>query len=116
MKFNYLGFVSVLSLLAIFYFPTGNLGLLGFLGFTVYFRYFFVKHDEMLKSYIKKSATVGFFSNLIAFAPLVFVSSLLFDSYSRAWTFSLAASWSIGVIAFSLTLVYHEHQERKYAT
>ncbi len=48
-KINYLGFLSLLTLIAVLGWQTENKGLYGLFGFAYYIRYFWVVPDEFFQ-------------------------------------------------------------------
>lgn len=108
-KINQLGWMSLIALLGFFGLFTENNGMLGFFGFAVYARYFFVVPDELFVQNVSKAASIGFFAGVfatcLAMAFRVLVPSVL------ATYVSLAASFIVSVVSFSVSLVVLEFME-----
>ena len=77
-KINYLGFLSLLALIAILGWCTENTGLYGFLGFAYYIRYFWVIPDEFFRLNVQKAATFAFMSEMISLVPFMFVCTFIY--------------------------------------
>lgn len=109
MKINKLGFLSFLSFLGLFGVITGKNELLGFWGFAVYFRYFFVKPDELFVENVRKAASIGFFSGIAATAICIVIHMLsptLISSHM-----ALASCFIVSIVFFTIVLVTLEVKE-----
>ena len=113
-KINYLGFLSLLALIAILGWCTENTGLYGFLGFAYYIRYFWVIPDEFFRLNVQKAATFAFMSEMILLVPLMFVCTFIYGA-AKAVPISFALSFAVTVLAFTIALIFLEWKERKGA-
>lgn len=113
-RINYLGFLSVLSLIAILGWCTDNPGLYGFFGFFYYIRYFWVIPDELFRLNVQKAATFAFMMEMLSLVPFVFLCAFILDG-TRAVPVSFGLSFAVAVVAFTLSLTVLEWKERKEA-
>ena len=113
-KINYLGFLSLLALIAILGWCTENTGLYGFLEFAYYIRYFWVIPDEFFRLNVQKAATFAFMSEMISLVPFMFVCSYVYDG-TKAVPMSFGLSFAVTIFAFTLALIILEWKERKGA-
>lgn len=113
-RINYLGFLSLLALIAILGWQTENKGLYGFLGFAYYFRYFGVIPDEFFQLNVQKAATFAFMSEMVLLVPFMFVCTFIYGA-AKAVPISFALSFAVTILAFTIALVFHEWRERKGA-
>ncbi len=101
-KINYLGFLSLLALIAILGWQTENKGLYGFFGFAYYVRN------------IQKAATFAFMSEMILLVPFMFVCTFIYG-VGKAVPISFALSFAATILAFTTALIFFEWGERKGA-
>ena len=113
-QINYLGFLSLLSLIAILGWTTENHGLYGFLGFAYYIRYFFVIPDEFFRANVQRSATFAFMVEMVGLVPGMFISVALF-SVERVVPAAFGLSFALAILAFTGALMVLEAKERKGA-
>ena len=113
-RINYLGFLSLLALIAILGWQTENKGLYGFFGFAYYFRYFWVIPDEFFQLNVQKAATFAFMSEMVLLVPFMFVCAFTYG-VAKAVPISFALSFSVTILAFTIALIFHEWRERKGA-
>lgn len=113
-RINYLGFLSLLALIAILGWRTENKDLYGFFGFAYYFRYFWVIPDEFFRLNVQKAATFAFMSEMILLVPFMFVCTFIYGA-SEAVPVAFALSFAVTVLAFTTALVFLEWRERKGA-
>lgn len=113
-RINYLGFLSLLALIAVLGWRTENKDLYGFFGFAYYFRYFRVIPDEFFRLNIQKAATFAFMSEMILLVPFMFVCTFIYGA-AKAVPVSFALSFAATVLAFTTALVFLEWRERKGA-
>lgn len=106
-KFNYLGLLSLLSLFSLLGRITENTGLYGFLGFIYFIRYFWIIPDEFFRQNVQKSAT-------FAFVPFMFICAYIYDG-SKAVATAFALCFAVVIIAFTLSLAFHEWREQRGA-
>lgn len=111
---NYLGFLSLLALISILGWRTGNTGLYVFFGFAYYFRYFWVSPDEFFRLNVQKAATFAFLSEMISLVPFLFVCSFLYGG-ARAVPAAFGLSFAAAIFAFTAALMVLEWKERKGA-
>ncbi|WP_342759013.1 DUF3796 domain-containing protein [Kineothrix sedimenti] len=109
MKFNKLGFLSILALLGFLGF-TVHRPLLGFFGFAYYLRYFFVTPDEMFRHNVRKAASIGFFSGVWA-TGLSIAVYLLFPPFLSS-NMVLASCYVVSVFCFTIALLVLEMKEQ----
>lgn len=113
-RINYLGFLSLLVLIAILGWQTENKGLYGFFGFAYYFRYFWVIPDEFFQLNVQKAATFAFMSEMVLLVPFMFVCTFIYG-VAKAVPISFALSFAVTILAFTIALIFHEWRERKGA-
>ena len=113
-RINYLGFLSLLALIAILGWQTENKGLYGFFFFFYYFRYFWVIPDEFFQLNVQKAATFAFMSEMVLLVPFMFVCAFTYG-VAKAVPISFALSFSVTILAFTIALIFHEWRERKGA-
>lgn len=113
MKLNKLGLLSLLALIGILGFTTENKAYLGFFGFLGYVRYFFVTPDELFIQNIRKAASLGFFSGVIAMGIGILLHVLLSSLIKNTAVLALAASYVVSMLSFSIALVVLELREQK---
>lgn len=110
-RINRLGFLSLFALLGFLAFVTGNDALFGFFGFAYYVRYFFVTPDELFVEHVRRAATIGFFSGVVA----VGIGALLrvFMPWVLSATAVFAACFVISFCFFTFTLTVFEWREAR---
>lgn len=113
-RINYLGFLSLLALIAVLGWATDNRGLYGFFGFAYFIRYFWVIPDEFFQLNVQKAATFAFMAEMIVLVPLMFAFSALYGS-AKAVPAAFAASFAVAIFAFSITLAVLEWNEQRGA-
>lgn len=111
---NYLGFLSLLALIAVLGWTTENEGLYGFLGFAYYLRYFWVIPDEFFRLNVQKAATFAFMAEMISLVPFMFACSLLFGAVKAVPT-AFGLSYAAAILAFTVALLALEWKEQKGA-
>lgn len=104
---NYVGFLSLLALIAILGFTMEAPGLIGFLGFLYFARYFFLEPTLAFKHILQKSCCYAFLSELFTFLPLLFIAFFSFP-LTLALTVALGISFVISIAVFTFLLVYYE--------
>ena len=92
-KFNYLGLLSLLSLVSL-------------LGRII--------PDEFFRQNVQKSATFAFMAEMIAFVPFMFICAYIYDG-SKAVATAFALCFAVVIIAFTLSLAFHEWREQRGA-
>lgn len=113
-RINYLGFLSLLALIAVLGWKTENKGLYGFFGFAYYLRYFWVIPDEFFKLNVQKASTFALMTEMISLVPFMFICTLIYGAAKavpRAFGFSYAAA----ILAFTTALIVLEWKEQKGA-
>ena len=108
MYFNKLGLFSILALLGFLGFWTENKGFFGFFGFAAYLSYFNVLPDELFWQNVQKAATTAFFIQMLSLLPICLGATLLGIRGSQIAGVAFASSFSIGVIIFTLYLIWME--------
>ncbi len=111
--FNYLGLLSLLSLIALLGWVLEEPGFYGFLGFAYYLRYFAVQPDELFRMNLQRAATFAFFAEMISLVPLVFLCTFLYRGKGLAMAFGLC--FAAAVFAFSGALLVLEWREQRGA-
>ncbi len=109
MKLNRLGFLSLFALIGILGLISNNKGLAGFFGYAYYIRYFFVIPDELFIANIRKAASFGFFSGIIATGIALILHILLPALLSNAMI--LASCYVVSVFCFTIALIVLEIKE-----
>jgi len=101
-----MGLIGFLGFLG---FYTGNYGFFGFFGFFVFFTYALKKYDELFDAYVKKSATLAFFTSVVLFyVALCAVVILNIQEYIPI-LFTLV--FVVSIIVFILRLTIYEIAE-----
>lgn len=113
-RINYLGFLSLLALIAFLGWQTDNKELYGFFGFAYYLRYFWVIPDEFFRLNVRKAAAFAFMSEMLLLVPFMFVCTFIYGA-AKAVPISFALSFAVTVLAFSITLIFLEWKEREGA-
>ncbi len=113
-RINYLGFLSLLALIAILGWTTENDGLYGFFGFAYYVRYFWVIPDEFFRLNVQKSATFAFMAEMISLVPFMFACSYIYG-VTKAVPTAFGLSFAVTIFAFTAALCVLEVKERKGA-
>ncbi len=108
---NKLGYLALLGFIGILGFFTDNKGLLFFFAFFVFFRYFFVKADELFKLNVQKAATPAFFAGVGVQALTIFITAITNSRTQLIVGWSL--SFSVSIMVFILILVIFEFREYK---
>lgn len=105
-----LGLLSFLGLLGIF---TDKKILLCFFAFLVHFQYLFVETDEMMEEYMNKSAAISFYINSLSFVIISVISIIILKfNISKALIFSLAISWSLSILVYTILVLNYEIKEK----
>lgn len=113
-KVNYLGFLSLLALIAILGWTTDNPGLYGFFGFAYYLRYFWVIPDEFFQMNVQRAATCAFMAEMISLVPLMFVCTYLYGAGEAVRT-AFGLSYAVTIFVFTIVLMVLEWREQKGA-
>ena len=108
-KINFLGFLSLVSTVALLGIVTEEKGWYGFLGFLYYLRYFWIIPDESFKEYVKNSASLAFFVQVFSMVLLLTVLGLL--KYENYIQFAFGIAFSFGVFVFTISIVVAEWKE-----
>ena len=107
--YGMMGFLSLLGLVGVF---TEERAFLGFFGFAVDFQYFFMESDEMLETYMTRSAARAFFAGMLATAAVAAGVLLAAGAPgSRALSAGFAAGWAAAVVVYALSSAYHGVRE-----
>ena len=109
MKPNRLGFLSLFAIIGLLGLVSDNKGFAGFLGYAYYIRYFFVIPDELFIANIRKAASFGFFSGIIATGIALLLHILVPGLLSNAMI--LASCYVVSVFCFTIALVIFEIKE-----
>lgn len=113
-RINYLGFLSLLSLIAVLGWTTENNGLYGFFGFAYYVRYFWVTPDEFFRLNLQKAATFAFMMEMLSLVPFMFFCVYRYGSV-KAIPMSFGLSFAVTIFAFTAALIVLEWRERRGA-
>ena len=114
-KFNALGLLSLLALIAPMGWLTGEPGWYGFCGFAYYLRYFWVMPDEFFRLNVQKAATFAFMSEMISLVPFMFVCAYVYGAV-KAVPMAFGLSFAVTIFAFTMALVILEMKERRGAS
>jgi hypothetical protein len=106
---NKLGFLGLLGFWGVLGIVTDNRYLLAFFAYFVFFRYFFVKPDELFKQYVQGAATPAFFTGVAIQAVTIAVTAFTKDI--NQLVIGLSLSFSIPVMLFIILLVGTEYRE-----
>jgi hypothetical protein len=110
-EINKLGFMSLMALLGFIGIFSENKGFLGFFGFLCYARYFTVIPDELFKQFVRRSASIGFFTGTGTTALAIAFLVLLEDIFTPVAAF--AAGFVVSIIAFTIALIYFEYEDQQ---
>ncbi|MDO4544999.1 MAG: DUF3796 domain-containing protein [Bacillota bacterium] len=111
-KINYLGFLSLLSLLAILGWTTGDSYLYAYLAFLVFIRYFWVVPDEMFMLNAHKAAFLALMIQFISLVPSMFLFSFFLGA--RVDTpMAFCLSVGIAIFVFCGYLAFLEWREER---
>lgn len=110
LAYGSIGLLSILSLLGIF---TDKKIFLCFIAFIIHLQYFFKETDEMMEAYINKSAALSFYISNLSFVIVLFIG-LIFLGYDlyKSLIFSLALSWSIAILVYTILIIDYETREK----
>ncbi len=109
MKLNRLGFLSLFAIIGVLGLVSDNKGLTGFFGYAYYIRYFFVIPDELFITNIRKAASFGFFSGILATGIALILHILFPGLLSNAMI--LASCYVVSVFCFTFALIVLEIKE-----
>jgi fatty acid desaturase len=101
-----MGLIGFLGFLG---FYSGNYGYFGFFGFFVFFTYALKKYDELFDAYVKRSATLAFFTSVVLFCVALCTVVILNVPEYIPVLFTLVFVFSI--IVFILLLTIYEMAE-----
>ncbi|WP_026895971.1 DUF3796 domain-containing protein [Clostridiisalibacter paucivorans] len=111
-KFNYLGLLSLLSLIGFLGWKTGDISLYGFFGFGYYIRYFFIIPDELFELNVRKAATSAFLCQMISLVLFMFLGYFVYLD-ARAIPFAFGLSFATAIFVFSIYLMVLEYRESR---
>ncbi len=107
-KVGYLGLFGFMGILGII---TDNRFLLAFFAYFVFFRYFFIKPDELFKLYVQSAAVPAFFTGVtIQFLTIAITA---FTKNITQLITGLSLSFSISTALFILILTFFEMKETR---
>ncbi|MCZ0717455.1 DUF3796 domain-containing protein [Aerococcus kribbianus] len=110
LMYGSLGLLSLLSLVGIF---TDQKIFLCFFAFIIHFQYLFKETDEMMEAYMNKSAMISFYANSISFVLAMFISLFVLNhELYKSLIFSLALSWSISILVYTILILNYEIREK----
>ena len=100
-----MGFLSLLGLIGIF---TEERGFLAFFAFAVDFEFFFLPSDEMVDSYMTRSAARGFFCGMLSVA-VVALAAFFWTGRDggEALAAAFSAGWAVSVVVYALSAAYN---------
>ena len=104
-----LGFVSLLGLIGIF---SEHRSFLFFFAFAVDFEYFFLPSDEMLETYVNRSAARGFFVGMLVCAAAALFQFFAGSDGRAALAEGFAWGWAAAVVVYALSTAYYGFRER----
>lgn len=108
--YGLIGFLSLLGFIGIF---TEAKSFLAFFAFAVDFEYFFIKSDEMLETYMSKSASLAFYCGMVAVALVSFVCFFAgIKEETDALITGLASGWAVSVVIYALSTAYYGFKEK----
>lgn len=109
MKLNRLGFLSLFAIIGVLGLVSDNKEFAGFFGYAYYIRYFFVIPDELFIANIRKVASFGFFSGILATGIALILHILFPGLLSNAMI--LASCYVVSVFCFTIALIVLEIKE-----
>lgn len=109
MKLNRLGFLSLFAIIGVLGLVSDNKEFAGFFGYAYYIRYFFVIPDELFIANIRKAASFGFFSGILATGIALILHILFPGLLSNAMI--LASCYVVSVFCFTIALIVLEVKE-----
>lgn len=105
------GFLSLLGFLGVF---TEEKTFCAFFAFAVDFKFFFVKSDEMLDEYMRKSAALAFYCGMAAVAVATLISFFTSERLAnRALISGLAAGWVVCVLVHAVSTAFYGFREQR---
>ncbi len=113
-KINYLGFLSLLSLIAVLGWWTENTNLYGFFGFAYYLHYFWVIPDECFLLNVQKAATLAFMSEMVSLVPFMFACVFAFGAV-EAIPAAFGLSFAVTILVFTSAIIVLEWREQRCA-
>ncbi len=113
MKKQYLyGLMGLLSLLGFIGIFSEERFFLAFFAFVVDFEYFFIKSDEMLEENMNKSASLAFYSGMVATAAIALFSFIIKNRVgSEALLNGFSVGWSVSIIVHAVSTAYYGFRE-----
>ena len=105
-----MGFLSLLGLIGIF---TEERGFLAFFAFAVDFEFFLLPSDEMVDSYMTRSAARGFFCGMLSVA-VVALAAFFWTGRDggEALAAAFSAGWAVSVVVYALSAAYYGFREK----
>lgn len=107
-KVGYLGLFGFMGILGI---VTDNKYLLAFFAYFVFFRYFFVRPDELFKLYVQSAAVPAFFTGVTV--EFLTIAITAFTKNITQLVTGLSLSFSISTALFILILTISEMKESR---
>ena len=104
-----LGFVSMLGLIGLF---SEHRGFLFFFAFAVDFEYFFLPADEMLETYVNRSAARGFFAGMLTCAAAALFRFFAGAEGHAALAEGFAWGWGAASAVYALSTAYYGFKEK----
>lgn len=108
---NILGYLGLFGFVGILGIITENRGIIAFFAYFVFFRYFFIRPDELFKLNVQRAVTPSFFT-AVTVQVLTIVVSILTNNTTLLLK-GLAMSFSIPVALFIVILVISEFRESR---
>ena len=107
--YGLMGLLSFLGFIGVF---TDERAFLAFFAFAVDFEYFFIKSDEMLDTYLNRSAARAFYCGMVAVAVLTLVNFFIMDKAGNAALLNgFVGGWVVSVIVYAISTAYYGFRE-----
>jgi len=109
--YSSLGFLSLFGFIG---FLSSNKFFFAFFAFAIYFKYLFVKPDEMMEKYMNKSAAYAFHFECLSLLPITGICYFILEkSIVNSLVVAFAVNWMISIVVYSLLTSYYELREIK---
>lgn len=106
-RINYMGFLSLLALVPVIGWKTGNHGLWAFFSYLYYLKYFWVIPDEMFIQQVRKASVIACLAGIISLVPLMILGSFCFQGRD-AVSVPIGLSFAVIVFLFGISFAIFE--------
>lgn len=113
-RINYMGFLSLLALVPVIGWKTGNHGLWAFFSYLYYLKYFWVIPDEMFIQQVRKASVIACLAGIISLVPLMILGSFCFQGRD-AVAIPFGMCFGVIVLLFGISFAILEAREETAA-